>query len=273
MTGESFSPRMTLMQLSLRVTLIALLILAGCVPEPADDSGSDVDSDATTAVETVPEVTVQQATTTTSTSEPADAEQTGKVVAVLDGDTIDILNADNTTTRIRFNGIDCPERGQPFGNNAKQFLSDTIGGKVVRIVEQDTDRYGRTIADVYLPADVAYAGSNPAGVILPDMFLNRELVQRGLAWHYKQYSDDERLAEDENRARAAKLGLWSDPRHVAPWEWRKLSKEERDSCGDAGQRIRAAQTRNRPTIDGVLLRSVGGSEHQIRLPYSTTGPG
>jgi len=61
------------------------------------------------------------------------------------------------------------------------------------------------------------------------MFLNRELVQRWLAWHYKQYSDDERLADDEDGAKAAKLGLWSDPRHVAPWEWRKLSKEERDN--------------------------------------------
>jgi len=147
---------------------------------------------------------------------------------VLSGDTIDILNADKSTTRIRFNGIDCPEIGQPFGNIARQYLSETIEGQVVRIVKQDVERYGRTIADVYLLADVAYAGSNPAGVILPDMFLNRELVRRGLAWHYKQYSDDERSAEDENRARAAKLGLWSDPRHVAPWDWRKLSKEERD---------------------------------------------
>jgi micrococcal nuclease len=154
------------------------------------------------------------------TKQETDSDVAGKVVAVLDGDTIDILNGDKTTPRIRFNGIDCPEKGQPFGNNAKEFLSQTIAGKVVRIVEQDTDRYGRTIADVYLPADVAYAGSNPAGAILPDMFLNRELVQRGLAWHYKTYSDDERLAEDEDRARADKLGLLSDPRHVAPWEWR-----------------------------------------------------
>jgi len=205
--------------------LVALLLLftAGCIPDAAD-SGPEV----ITTVDTSPEVITQSETSSDASSEPEATEQTGKVVAVLDGDTIYILNADKSTTRIRFNGIDCPEKGQPFGNNAKQFLSDTIGGKFVRIVEHDTDRYGRTIADVYLPADVAYAGSNPAGVILPDMFFHRELVQRGLAWHYKQYSDDERLAEDENRARADKLGRWSDPRRVAPWDWRKLSKEERD---------------------------------------------
>jgi endonuclease YncB( thermonuclease family) len=38
------------------------------------------------------------------------------------------------------------------------------------------------------------------------MFLNRELVKRGLAWHYKEYSDDQRLADDEDNARLKKLG-------------------------------------------------------------------
>ena len=58
--------------------------------------------------------------------------------------------------------------------------------------------------------------------------LNSALVAAGLAWHYKRYSDDETLARAERDARAASLGLWSDPRHVAPWDWRKLSKDERD---------------------------------------------
>ncbi len=41
------------------------------------------------------------------------------------------------------------------------------------------------------------------------LFLNRELVIRGLAWHYKFYSDDKRLADDEDNARLKKLGLWA----------------------------------------------------------------
>lgn len=171
-----------------------------------------------------------------------------KVIGIIDGDTIDVLTIDPRTLawqrdgiqteerggqigskvdqfapetiRLRLNGIDTPENGQPFGKNAKQFLSQTIGGKMVRIVKHDVDRYGRTIADVFLRRD--------AFIRQPDMFLNRELVKRGLAWHYKQYSDDEGLARDEEEARAAKLGLWSDPRHVAPWDWRKLLKVERD---------------------------------------------
>ncbi|HIK94280.1 MAG TPA: hypothetical protein EYG03_20235 [Planctomycetes bacterium] len=66
-------------------------------------------------------------------------------------------------------------------------------------------------------------------VNLPDLFLNRELVRRGLAWHYKEYSDDKRLAADEDNARLQKLGLWGGShKPIARWDWRKMSKVERD---------------------------------------------
>ena len=65
-----------------------------------------------------------------------------------------------------------------------------------------------------------------AGCIKP---YNIELVKRGLAWHYKFYSDDRRLADDEDNARLKKLGLWGGSHKViAPWDWRKLSRVERD---------------------------------------------
>ena len=67
-----------------------------------------------------------------------------------------------------------------------------------------------------------------AGTVLPDWNINREIVQEGLAWHYKKYSSDINLEMDEITARDRKLGLWSDARHVPPWDWRKLSKAERD---------------------------------------------
>jgi hypothetical protein len=54
-------------------------------------------------------------------------------------------------------------------------------------------------------------------------------LKRGLAGHYKEYSDDKRLADDENHARLKKLRLWGGSHKViAPWDWRKMSKDERD---------------------------------------------
>ena len=66
----------------------------------------------------------------------------------MDGDTIDVLTDDKKTIRLRFNGIDTPERGQPFGNNATAFVGSTVGGQMVRLVTHGEDRYDRTIADI-----------------------------------------------------------------------------------------------------------------------------
>jgi len=139
-------------------------------------------------------------------------EYIAEVTAVTDGDTISVLTADNQTIRLRLKGIDAPERGQPFGNNAKQFLSDLVFGESVRVVVLDTDHYGRSVAEVYAGEDR----------------ITLELVRAGLAWHYKYHSDDADLAAAEVSAQTNELGLWSDRRRVAPWDWRKLTDEERD---------------------------------------------
>lgn len=136
---------------------------------------------------------------------------TFKVVSIIDGDTVDLL-VNRQPLRLRLNGIDTPEKGQPFGNAAKDALAKAIGGQSVQYVVRDTDRYNRSIADVYFRG----------------VHINKWLIQKGLAWHYKAYNNDSELAQAEQEASAASRGLWADPRRVAPWNWRKLSKLERD---------------------------------------------
>lgn len=166
------------MQAMNNLPLVLLMLLAGCTeqtPAPLTEI-EDVVSEAD-PVEVV---------------ETEDDQALFKVIKIVDGDTIDVLTDAKETIRLRFNGIDAPERGQPFGNNATKFVSDTVGGKMVRLVVHEKDKYGRTIADVYLPVD------DPL-VELPDLFLNRELVRCGLPWHYKEYSDDERSHGMKNK--------------------------------------------------------------------------
>ena len=62
-----------------------------------------------------------------------------KVVGVTDGDSVTVLCFKQKETVVRLYGIDCPERGQPFGKKAKQFTSDLIGGKTVDVVEKTKD--------------------------------------------------------------------------------------------------------------------------------------
>ena len=76
------------------------------------------------------------------------------------------------------------------------------------------DKYDRVIGDVML------AGGTKA---------NLSLVANGLVWWSQKYApDDQKLQDAEQQARKSQLGLWSDPRHIEPWDWRDLSKEERD---------------------------------------------
>ncbi|MBC3542113.1 thermonuclease family protein [Rufibacter sp. H-1] len=138
-------------------------------------------------------------------TEETTAENQYKVIAIKDGDTIELLK-DGKPLRIRLQGVDCPEKNQDFGTRARQFTSDLVFGKSVGLVVHDIDRYGRTVGEIILPD-----GRN----------LNHELVKEGFAWHYTAYSKDPELARLEAEARAAKKGLWEQPSPQAPWDFRK----------------------------------------------------
>ena len=77
------------------------------------------------------------------------AQTSAKVIGIKDGDTILILLENKTQKTLRLAEVDCPESGQPFGKNAKDFTSSQVFGKIISFVETDQDRYGRTIAKVY----------------------------------------------------------------------------------------------------------------------------
>lgn len=131
---------------------------------------------------------------------------TGRVVKVKDGDTIVILDSTKTMTTIRVAGIDAPEKKQDFGQNAKQFTSDQVFGKMVTVQKVKKDRYGRTIGWVY------FGLQN----------LSVELLKQGLAWHYKEYDTQKGLQELEDNARNSKIGLLSLPNPIEPWVYRRV---------------------------------------------------
>ncbi len=134
----------------------------------------------------------------------------GKVVGIADGDTITVLDADKVQHKIRLEGIDAPERGQAFGTKSKEKLSELVGEKEVVVRWEKKDRYGRILGDVYLG----------------DRLINLEMVQDGLAWHYKQYSKSKELADAEDEARKAKKGLWGVKSPEPPWDFRKRGREK-----------------------------------------------
>jgi micrococcal nuclease len=130
---------------------------------------------------------------------------TGKVISVNDGDTLTISDTIKKHYKIRLLFIDTPELKQPHGKQAKAFLSNLVLNKQVTITWTKKDRYKRILGIVTIGA----------------INCNEELLKAGMAWHYKKYSKDKRLQALEDKARAAKKGLWQDSKAVAPWDWRK----------------------------------------------------
>jgi micrococcal nuclease len=140
---------------------------------------------------------------------PSLADFTGSVVSILDGDTIEVLY-NNRAERIRLSGIDCPEKGQAYGQKAKHAASGLAFGKEVTLQTQGLDKYGRTFADVLLPD-----GTN----------VNHELVKDGWCWWSRKYAQGDTVLEGlEKGARGSRKGLWADPQPVLPWEWRKRGR-------------------------------------------------
>ncbi len=136
---------------------------------------------------------------------PTDFEITGKVVRVADGDTLHVFG-DGVKTKIRLYGIDAPERDQAYYSQAKDALAGMTAGQTVGVAVVEQDQYGRTVGTIYLD------GKN----------INRAMVQRGYAWWYRRYAKYNRpLQEAEKYAQAQKLGLWSDPDPIPPWQWRR----------------------------------------------------
>lgn len=144
-----------------------------------------------------------------SLSEAPGFSFTGEVIGVLDGDTIEVLH-NKKTQRVRLYGIDCPEKGQAFGNNAKQATSALVFAQVVTLEIHGKDKYGRVLADVLL-AD----GTN----------VNHTLVKDGWCWWYRKFAPDDTTLETlETEAIETGRGLWADPEPVPPWAWRKRGK-------------------------------------------------
>ena len=121
------------------------------------------------------------------------------VERVVDGDTIVVRGVG----RVRLIGVDTPETVDPrrpverFGQEASAFTKRLLEGKRVRLeYDQDrTDRYGRTLAYVYLPDGT---------------FANAEIIRRGYGHAYTRFPFKylDRFRQLEQEARRAGRGLW-----------------------------------------------------------------
>ena len=135
---------------------------------------------------------------------------TGRVVGVSDGDTLTLLDESHDRHKIRLAGIDSPEKGQAYGRYCKQSLSDMTYDQVVSVEWNKRDKYGRIVGKV----------------IVGQIDVNLEQINRGCGWYYKKYQHEQTLrdqidySKSEKLAKDQRVGLWSEEGPTPPWEWR-----------------------------------------------------
>jgi endonuclease YncB( thermonuclease family) len=127
----------------------------------------------------------------------------GTVVGVIDGDTIDVM-LNGERVRVRYVGVNTPERDEPCYSDARRATADLVDGKLVTLVKDvsDEDRFGRLLRYVYV-----------GGV-----FVNQRLVEQGYAEvvsyppdtaHFNEFRQIEQQASAANRGCHA-TGIFND---------------------------------------------------------------
>ena len=129
----------------------------------------------------------------------------GKVVSVIDGNTLKVAGTDGQTYHLLLAGIDCPELKQSFGQEAKKCLEKLTLGKKVDFEVTGKDRMGNMTAIILVNGK-----SDP----------RIQLLKEGLAW-----TDESRPEADLELHRTSsqlkKKGLWKDGNPTPPWIFRR----------------------------------------------------
>ena len=174
--------------------LLGLLGCAGLAAEPAEEKG------------TAPE------------------GETAVVRNVIDGDTIDV-DLDGQEYRLRYIGVDTPERDEPYYQEAAEANRQLVDGQAVILVKDvsETDRYGRLLRYVYLTDGT---------------FVNAELLRQGMArlvTFPPDVAQQAYFSQLQEEARTANLGLWARNELTGPCDCGK----NRYNCADFSRQTEA----------------------------------
>ena len=152
-------------------------------------------------------VSIPQTPTVATVPSPTASVAWWRCIGVTDGDTFTCLDTAGKQQKVRVSEIDAPELGQPYGRTARDTLADLIFGKSLAIIPI------RSTSDGLVVCKVSVNGKD----------LGREMVIAGAAWPEPQ--SESQLTKDQQDAKEARRGLWSEASPTPPWEFRKAAME------------------------------------------------
>ena len=134
--------------------------------------------------------------------------------SVHDGDTLRVRSSDGQVLKIRFACVDAPELKQPLGeesrNHLRSMINEANGRVKVKVI--DTDRYGRSVAEMWTKSGL----------------LQSRMAAAGMAFAYDQYSKNcphwDAVKSSEKAASELKVGVWRSSNFERPWNYRKSNR-------------------------------------------------
>lgn len=149
----------------------------------------------------------------------------GFVTGVTDGDTITVRDSRKQQHTVRLAGVDAPERGQPYGEQALQRTRALLLNRPVNVFWFKQEAGGRKVGVVYVSMPARENCEAPC-----QLNVGLTLIEEGLAWQNRLDAGKavaiphDEYKRQELAARTARIGLWADEAPVAPWTWRKQAQ-------------------------------------------------
>ncbi len=152
-------------------------------------------------------VSTPQTPASTPAPTPAAPVAWWRCIGVTDGDTFTCLDTAGKQQKVQISEIDAPELGQPYGRDARDMLAEFIFGKSLAVVPISSTSDGIVVCKV------SVNGKD----------IGREMVVAGAAW--SEPASETPLIKDQQDAKEARRGLWSEASPTPPWEFRKATVE------------------------------------------------
>lgn len=146
---------------------------------------------------------------------------TGRVIKVLDGDQITIVDSASKQYTIKIMGIDAPERYQSFGDKSLQNLSAMAFNREVDVEKPMLDRNGLILGKVMVAHHDSQCSQNNCPKTVDT---GLEQIKAGLAWWFRAkeqtVDDGAQYGQAEFAAKIRRIGLWSETNPIPPWKWK-----------------------------------------------------
>jgi endonuclease YncB( thermonuclease family) len=146
-----------------------------------------------------------------------------KSKSVYDGDTFRVINPiTQEEIKIRLACLDAPEKKQDLGIASRDYLQSLLNKNPKKLVvaQKEKDRYGRTVAEVFIPT----------GKGDEEIPVNGMMIQSGMAYYYSQYAKNcsdnaDQYAQLEKEAQRSRIGVWKNKNSMKPADFRRLNKK------------------------------------------------